>query len=76
MAHGNAKARIEALKPPDVVVPDEVADGEREITLGSNSGPGPFTLDRRARDAGAIMIRGRVAIVAMDSSLCPPVLHY
>ena len=76
VAHANAKARIEASKTPAVVVPDEMADGKREITLGSNSGPGPFRSDRRARDAGAIMTRGRVAIVATDSSRCPPVLHY
>src|SRR5262245_5313806 len=34
VAHKNAKARIEALKRPDVVVPDEVVDTERTMTLG------------------------------------------
>jgi len=34
VAHKNAKARIEVLKQPDVVVPDEVVDSERTITLG------------------------------------------
>src|SRR6516164_3548330 len=34
VAHKNAKARIEVLNQPDVVVPDEVADSERTITLG------------------------------------------
>src|SRR6516165_5043445 len=33
VAHKNAKARIEALKRPDVVVPDEVVDTERTMTL-------------------------------------------
>src|ERR1700745_472020 len=34
VAHKNAKARIEALKPDDVVVPDQVVDGTSNITLG------------------------------------------
>jgi glyoxylase-like metal-dependent hydrolase (beta-lactamase superfamily II) len=34
VAHKNAKARIEALQPPDVVVPDEVVETERTIMLG------------------------------------------
>ena len=34
VAHRNAKARIAALNAPDVVVPDEVVDGMRTITLG------------------------------------------
>ena len=34
IAHKNAKARIVALNPPDVVVPDQVIDNERTITLG------------------------------------------
>src|SRR6516165_12726247 len=34
VAHKNAKARIEALKRQDVVVPDEVVDSERTMTLG------------------------------------------
>jgi glyoxylase-like metal-dependent hydrolase (beta-lactamase superfamily II) len=38
VAHKNAKARIEALKRPDVVVvPDEVVDSERAITLGDTT---------------------------------------
>jgi glyoxylase-like metal-dependent hydrolase (beta-lactamase superfamily II) len=37
VAHKNAKARIEALKRSDVVVPDEVVDGERAITLGDTT---------------------------------------
>jgi glyoxylase-like metal-dependent hydrolase (beta-lactamase superfamily II) len=38
VAHKNAKARIEALKRPDVVVvPDEVVDSERAITLGGTT---------------------------------------
>jgi glyoxylase-like metal-dependent hydrolase (beta-lactamase superfamily II) len=34
IAHKNAKVRIVALNPPDVVVPDQVIDNERTITLG------------------------------------------
>jgi glyoxylase-like metal-dependent hydrolase (beta-lactamase superfamily II) len=37
VAHKNAKARIAALKPPDVVVPDQVVDGQRNITLGGTT---------------------------------------
>ena len=37
VAHKNAKARIELLKRPDVVVPDEAVDGERSITLGGTT---------------------------------------
>src|SRR2546423_7133117 len=37
VAHKNAKARIEALQRPDVVVPDEVVDTERTITLGDTT---------------------------------------
>ncbi len=37
IAHKNAKARIAALKPPDVVVPDQVVDGKRNITLGGTT---------------------------------------
>src|SRR3981189_2596712 len=37
VAHRNAKARIEALKPADVVVPDEVVDGKSNITLGGTT---------------------------------------
>jgi glyoxylase-like metal-dependent hydrolase (beta-lactamase superfamily II) len=33
VAHRNAKARIDALKAPDVVTPDQVGDGKRNITL-------------------------------------------
>jgi glyoxylase-like metal-dependent hydrolase (beta-lactamase superfamily II) len=34
VAHKNAKARIEELKPGDVVVPDQVVDGNSNVTLG------------------------------------------
>jgi glyoxylase-like metal-dependent hydrolase (beta-lactamase superfamily II) len=34
IAHKNAKARIVALNLPDVVVPDQVVDNKRTITLG------------------------------------------
>jgi glyoxylase-like metal-dependent hydrolase (beta-lactamase superfamily II) len=34
VAHRNAKERIQALKPPDVVVPDQVVDDRKVITLG------------------------------------------
>ena len=37
VAHKNAKARIEALKRSDVVVPDEVVDTERTMTLGDTT---------------------------------------
>jgi glyoxylase-like metal-dependent hydrolase (beta-lactamase superfamily II) len=37
VAHRNAKARITALKPDDVVVPDQVVDGKRNITLGGTT---------------------------------------
>ena len=34
VAHKNAKARLEALKYPDAVIPDEVVDDRRVIELG------------------------------------------
>jgi glyoxylase-like metal-dependent hydrolase (beta-lactamase superfamily II) len=34
VAHRNAQKRIAALKPADVVVPDEVVDGQKAISLG------------------------------------------
>jgi glyoxylase-like metal-dependent hydrolase (beta-lactamase superfamily II) len=34
IAHKNAKARLEALKYPDVVIPDETVDDSRVIELG------------------------------------------
>ncbi len=37
VAHRNAKARIEALKPNDVIVPDEVVDDKSNITLGGTT---------------------------------------
>src|SRR4030081_2357705 len=37
VAHRNAKARIDALKAPDVVSPDQVVDGKRNITLGGTT---------------------------------------
>src|SRR5947208_11818915 len=37
VAHRNAKARIAALKPADVVLPDQVVDGKRNITLGGTT---------------------------------------
>ena len=37
VAHKNAKARIAALKPDDVVIPDQVVDAKRNITLGGTT---------------------------------------
>jgi glyoxylase-like metal-dependent hydrolase (beta-lactamase superfamily II) len=37
VAHKNAKARIDALKAPDVVTPDQIVDGKRNITLGGTT---------------------------------------
>jgi len=37
IAQRNAKARIAELKPPDVVVPDQVVDDKRVITLGGET---------------------------------------
>src|SRR3954471_20478409 len=37
VAHKNAKARIDAVKAPDVVSPDQVVDGKRNITLGGTT---------------------------------------
>jgi glyoxylase-like metal-dependent hydrolase (beta-lactamase superfamily II) len=37
VAHKNAKARIAALKAPDVVMPDQVLDRKRTITLGGTT---------------------------------------
>src|SRR5712672_127320 len=37
VAHKNAKARIAALKPDDVVLPDQVVGGKRNITLGGTT---------------------------------------
>ena len=37
IAHRNAKARIVELKPADVVVPDQVVDKQKTITLGGTT---------------------------------------
>ena len=37
IAQRNAKERIAALKPPDVVIPDQVVDDRRVITLGGTT---------------------------------------
>src|SRR5690242_3978993 len=37
VAHANAKARIAALKPDDVVIPDQVVGGKRNIPLGGST---------------------------------------
>jgi glyoxylase-like metal-dependent hydrolase (beta-lactamase superfamily II) len=37
IAHKNAKARIAQLKPDDVVMPDQVVDGKKEIKLGGTT---------------------------------------
>src|SRR5499426_479883 len=37
VAHANAKARIAALKPDDVVNPDQVVGGKRNVTLGGTT---------------------------------------
>ena len=37
VAHRNAKAKIAHLNAPDVVVPDEVVDDKRSITLGGTT---------------------------------------
>jgi hypothetical protein len=37
LARGNAKARIAALKPDDVVIPDQVVGGKRNVTLGGTT---------------------------------------
>src|ERR1044072_1013523 len=34
IAHKNAKAQLERLQTPNIVMPDEVVDNERTITLG------------------------------------------
>jgi glyoxylase-like metal-dependent hydrolase (beta-lactamase superfamily II) len=37
VAHRNARERIAALKPADVVLPDQVVDGKRNIALGGTT---------------------------------------
>ena len=37
IAHANAKQRLDWLKPPNIVLPDEVVDGERTLTLGGTT---------------------------------------
>ena len=37
VAHRNAKARLMALKPADIVIPDQVVDGKKNITLGGTT---------------------------------------
>src|SRR5579862_8014358 len=37
IAHSNAKKRIAALKPTDVVMPDQVVDGKKVISLGGTT---------------------------------------
>ena len=37
VAQRNARARMQQLKPDDVVVPDQVVDGKKDITLGGTT---------------------------------------
>jgi glyoxylase-like metal-dependent hydrolase (beta-lactamase superfamily II) len=37
VAHANAKRRLEWLRPPNVVLPDEVVDTQRTLTLGGTT---------------------------------------
>lgn len=37
IAHKNAKAQLERLNPPNIVIPDEVVDDQRIITLGGTT---------------------------------------
>lgn len=37
IAHRNAKAQLERLQPPNIVMPDEVVDDSRTITLGGTT---------------------------------------
>jgi glyoxylase-like metal-dependent hydrolase (beta-lactamase superfamily II) len=37
IAHKNAKAQLERLQPPNIVMPDEVVDNERTIMLGGTT---------------------------------------
>ena len=37
VAHRNAKARLQQLKLADVVIPDQVVDGKKNITLGGTT---------------------------------------
>jgi len=37
VAHKNAKARLQQLKPDDIVMPDQVVDGKKNITLGGTT---------------------------------------
>jgi glyoxylase-like metal-dependent hydrolase (beta-lactamase superfamily II) len=37
IAHANAKRRLEWLRPPNVVLPDEVVDTQRTLTLGGTT---------------------------------------
>ena len=37
IAHKNAKAQLERLQPPNIVMPDEVVDNQRTITLGGTT---------------------------------------
>ena len=37
VAHRNARDRIAALKPPDVVIPDQAVEGKRNVALGGTT---------------------------------------
>lgn len=37
IAHKNAKAQLERLQPPNIVMPDEVVDSQHTITLGGTT---------------------------------------
>jgi glyoxylase-like metal-dependent hydrolase (beta-lactamase superfamily II) len=37
IAHTNAKTQLERLKPPDIVMPDELVDQQRTLTLGDTT---------------------------------------
>ena len=37
IAHKNAKAQLERLNPPDIILPDEVVDDARTLTLGGTT---------------------------------------
>ena len=64
VAHTNAKARIAALKPDDVVIPDQVVGGKRNITLGGTTLELNYVGNKGAADAVVTDVRkaGRKAI--------------
>jgi glyoxylase-like metal-dependent hydrolase (beta-lactamase superfamily II) len=66
VAHRNAKARLEALRHPDVVIPDEVVDDFRAIELGGVRVELHFTGRNHSDNSLAILLPKEKLLFTVD----------